>query len=368
MAQGSKRRGRIFIYLAIILVLGVVLVYVLMQRGGLTPSSQQPTAVPATDVVDIVITTQPISRGVALTEGVLSTISYPRNEMVEGTFFTSVQDVVGKRAKIDLDARVPVTNSMVVGATGGSVASFEIPAGMVAISIPIPNRLSSISYAPQPGDHVNVISTLNFVDVDNSFQSILPNRTAVVTAPGVSATGNTLTSGIAGGGDGSMLGRAELDQTLGQAVYVVPSEVQRSRIVSQTLLQDAMVLHVGNFPLTDETQTTQTGQAAQPTPAPDANGEVTTPTAVAPDVITLVVTPQDAVTLNYLIFSGAKLTLVLRGAGDEQRIQTEAVTLQYLLDQYNIPVPAKLPYATQPRTDDLAFPSLPNDAVSVTPQ
>jgi pilus assembly protein CpaB len=366
MAQGSKRRGRIFIYLAIILVLGVVMVFILTQRGGLS-QGQEAKAPDASDVVEIVITSQPISRGVTLTADVLSTVSYPRSEMVEGTFFTDIQEVVGKRAKIDLDARVPLTSSMVVDATGGSVTSFEIPAGMVAISIPIPHRLSSISYAPQPGDHVNIIASLNFVDVDNSFQSILPNRTAVVTAPGVSESGTTLTSGIMGGGDGSLLGRAEMDPTLGQPVYVVPSEVQRSRLVSQTLLQDIMVLHVGNFDLEGQaTQTTETGQTTATTTT--TNGETTTTTPTSPDVITVVVTPQDAVTLNYLIFSDAKLTLVLRGAGDEQRIQTEAVTLQYLLDQYNIPVPAKLPYATQPRTDALAFPSLPNDSPTSEPQ
>ena len=55
-------------------------------------------------------------------------------------------------------------------------------------------------------------------------------------------------------------------------------------------------------------------------------------------MISIVVTPQDAVTLNYLMYSGVQMNLALRGAGDEQRIKTDAVTLQYTMDTYSIPL------------------------------
>jgi pilus assembly protein CpaB len=84
-----------------------------------------------------------------------------------------------------------------------------------------------------------------------------------------------------------------------------------------------------------------------------------------PDIVTLMVSQQDAVTLTYLVYTGAKFTLTLRGAGDQSRIETEAATLQYVLSQYAIPVPAKLPYALQPRIDELLPPILPNDNVIV---
>jgi hypothetical protein len=80
------------------------------------------------------------------------------------------------------------------------------------------------------------------------------------------------------------------------------------------------------------------------------------------------VTPQDAVVLANLIYNGSQITLTLRNPNDfDFRTTTDAATLQYLLSQYNIPVPAKLPYATQPRMDVLTPPSLPNDVVIVTP-
>lgn len=53
---------------------------------------------------------------------------------------------------------------------------------------------------------------------------------------------------------------------------------------------------------------------------------------------------------------GAKLNLALRSAGDAERLTTEAVTLQFLMDQYNIPNPAKLPYSLEPRIDELIIP------------
>jgi Flp pilus assembly protein CpaB len=59
-------------------------------------------------------------------------------------------------------------------------------------------------------------------------------------------------------------------------------------------------------------------------------------------MITLIVSPQDAVTLTYLRYSGAKMNLALRGVNDQTRVQTESATLQFLLSQYGITIPAKL--------------------------
>jgi pilus assembly protein CpaB len=142
---------------------------------------------------------------------------------------------------------------------------------------------------------------------------------------------------------------------LGEPIYVMPSEAPRPRLVSQTLIQDAVVLQSGTF---DQPTTTVAADSAQPvvqpTPAP-GQPQATVAAPTFPDSITLIVNPQDAVTLNYLIVAGGKLNLVMRAAGDDQRIATEAVTLQFVLDQYNIPNPAKLPYGLEPRIDN--FPS-----------
>ncbi len=106
----------------------------------------------------------------------------------------------------------------------------------------------------------------------------------------------------------------------------------------------------GNFPLsTAAAAAAQQQQQQQQAAAP------------APDVITLIVAPQDAITLTYMVYTNAQMMMTLRNPLDNSRLATEAATLQFLLSQYNIPVPAKLPYALQPRIDSLAAPNLPNE-------
>jgi pilus assembly protein CpaB len=139
-------------------------------------------------------------------------------------------------------------------------------------------------------------------------------------------------------------------------------------MVSQNLLQDAIVLQVGDFSYLaqEEASPAAQGEAAQPTEGEQqqqqqGEGEPAAAPPPPPDVITLIVTPQDAITLNYLVYSGAQLTLALRAAQDDTRVQTESVTLQFLLEQYNISVPAKLPNSMEPPVRDLKAPELIND-------
>jgi hypothetical protein len=278
--------------------------------------------------------------------------------------------VLGKRAKIDLDVRTPITSTMVVDPTmKNSPAAFKIPAGQVAIPIPV-SKLSSVAYGLEAGDHVNVIVSLLLIDIDPGFQSKLPNNTGLVIAPGPSGEGGpTASSATITKGDG-LAGRTELDPTLGQPIYVIPSEAQRPRLVSQTLIQDAIVLQPGNFPQPGEA-VLQPGQV-QPTPIPGQEAAAA-PAITYPDTVTLIVSPQDAVTLNYLILAGGKLNLVMRSAGDSLRSTTEPVTLQFILDQYNIPNPAKLPYGLEPRMDVIPnsvepFPTTGSTTQTVQPQ
>lgn len=230
---------------------------------------------------------------------------------------------------------------------------------MVAVTIPILNSISSVGYAPQPGDHVNVIATMMFVDLDASWQSILPNGLARVAIPPGSAEAPSAVAIAQAVGEGGSQGRAEQDQSLAQPVYLQPSEAQRPRLVSQTILQDVIVLDVGE---TSDTPAIVTDQAqATPTPA-QGQQPAAAPVVKKPKIITLVVTPQDAVTLNYLMYSGAQMNLALRGAGDEQRVKTDAVTLQYTMDSYSIPLPAKQPYGLQPGKTELTLPAGLEDA------
>ncbi|HSF81415.1 MAG TPA: RcpC/CpaB family pilus assembly protein [Anaerolineales bacterium] len=365
------RRGRIFIYLAFILILGLAAAFLVWQRfllpqeEGVGPEVE-PT--PVITTVNVVVLAQRVSRGTPVSAEVLGLIPVQQELFYDG-MFTNISEVEGQLAKFDLEAGIPLTRGMLVESAEqlsgtGSIAALSIPRGMVAVSVPI-SRLSSVSYAPQAGDHVNIITTLMFVDLDTDFQTSLPNLNISVTPPTAGPEVETPSLVATTGGGGGLIGRPSVDPVLGQTFYQVPGEeTQRPRMVSQNLLQDIVVLQVGNFPLvvdkpvhTDapEAQLTETDQAAEETPQ-----EVQ-----PPDLITLIVTPQDAITLNYMLYSGAQLTLALRSAEDDTRVQTEAVTLQFLLEQYNIPIPVKLPNGLQPRVDFLVPPVLQNDLPQV---
>jgi Flp pilus assembly protein CpaB len=367
MAGSGRKSGRILIIVAILLVLVLAVVAFLFKDqlfGGqsqqVTQVDTQPTPIPK-KTVRIVVLTQPLPLGGTISADMLASIDYPEENFIPELFFLEeeIPDLVGKQVRYPLQAGIVLTRGLVSDKSVGSYASSQIPPGSVAIAIPI-TRLTSVSNALQPGDHVNLIVAIQLVDMDTDFQTILPNNTGSVSMTGevTSDTGGTtanLSVTITGGGP--PLGRIEMNETIQMPIYVIPSENQRPRLISQTLIQDAVVLWVGTFDKTKEE-----GYVA-PTPQATSEAPVQPETPKLPDQITLIVSPQDSVTLNYLMLAGAKFNLVLRSPDDTNTTPTEAVTLQFLMDQYNIPLPTKLPYGIQPRVDFLVYP----ENVTTTP-
>ncbi len=348
------RRGRILIFLAVILIFGLILVAVALPN--VLPSLRGATPTPAT--VEVYIAIQSISLGETIQESYLGTRPLPQEFVTEEMFTTAEKDaLVGKIAKYPLAPGTFITSAMVSDGTpeaGGPLWASLIPPGMNAIAIPIA-RLSSVAYAIQDGAHVNVTACMLMVDVDPSFQTVLPNYVGIVLGPGVEGEKGqspTISLGIKGS---PYQGRTEVEPAFQQAIYVVPSEPQRPRPVCQMILQNVRVMKLGNFDLA--------GAAAQPPP----EGQQAQPTKV-PDIVTLIVSPQDAITLTYMIYNNIPLYMTLRRPDDDSRQATEAATLQFLLSQYNIPVPVKLAYGITPRVDTLALPFLPGDVVTVPPQ
>ena len=351
------RRGRIFIYLALLILVALAGGYFLLQGqpGGGEEAVPTPVA-----MVEIVIAQQNIPQGAEITEDVLGKISLP-----EGTDFGVMfryeqreELLIGQVAKYPIDQGVVITQSMIgspsdIAVSGPDWASLITP-GMTAISIPT-TRLSSVAYGVADGAHVNVVACFLFVDIDAGFQTKLPNGIVSVASAGYPVESPNLTATVGATGEGGPVqGRIELDPTLQQPIYVVGSEDQRPRPVCQTIFQDVMVLKLGNFPVE--------GSEVDAAPAPEGEAppEEAQPTVIAPDIVTLIVSPQDATALSYMLYGGAELTLTLRRTDDTSRVDTEAATLQFLLSQYAIPVPAKLPYAPAERIDALLPPLLIN--------
>ncbi|GAB4579669.1 MAG: hypothetical protein Fur0022_24070 [Anaerolineales bacterium] len=398
------RRGRIFIYLGLILILGLVAVAVIVFRNQqpqepIVVEVNDPSVTPEPESENVVVIAQQVKRGQRITEDVLAVVEISEEDFLPEMIREEDKDkIIGNTARYDLQPGVYLTKDLLLDPEAGldragSAHALSIPPGMVAVAIPI-DRLSSVAYGIQRGDHVNVIVTLLMVDLDSNFQSILPNNSSSILAPGpallatvtqqqeegpdqvastltVSELIQTLTAQVITGGAVAPIGRLEFDQALGQPFYIVPSESQRPRLVSQTLMQNIIVLQMGDFSLTSQEATpTQAaeGEEVPPEGEEQVSGEATTtaPQVQTPDIVTLIVSPQDAITLNYLLLNpGARLSLALRSAGDDTQVTTEAVTLQFLVDQYRIPVPSKLPYGLEPRLDLIVPPILIND---VTPE
>jgi pilus assembly protein CpaB len=365
MAAPKKRSGRIVIYVLLILIAAVFLAYLILTRGfGGQSNTPEPTATPPYEAVQIVVSSQSIARGQVISGDMLTTIQYPKSELVAGTFFTNVNDAIGSKAKYNIDPGVPLTSSMVLHVGSGSLAANEIPAGMTAYSLAVSPE-TAVAYAPQSGDHVMVIACLLISDLDTNYQTQLPNNTTYVIRAGFGSTENGITESMVvapyAPGVGSSRGRFEIEGTTNEPIYIVPSEEQRPRLVCQTVLQDVTILNVGMFEMESDDVVSPT----EPTPVV-ATEQAEQTGSNYPGSITLIVSPQDNLILNYLALSGAQLSLALRSAGDQQAFTTDPVTLQYIMDTKNIPAPAKIPYGVAPRVDALVYPSF-NDYILTTP-
>lgn len=347
------RRARVWIFVLLIVIVVLGVGAFILSRLVSTPNTGQQQST----LVEIYVAGQNIPQGGDITEDVLTTISIPQEQVVTVMYTRDELAALtaNKVARFPLDQGVVITEAMVVNKSeavsiAGPTWAALVPPGMTAVSIPA-TRLSLASYGVADGAHVNVNACFMFVDVDPTFQSALPNTAGMLQGPGVLQDKLPVISLSAGMEEETgPQGRLELDPSVQQPFYIMPSEGQRPRTVCQVLLQDVIVLKVGNFPLGSTSSTPQDPAAQQQEEAP-----------VAPDVVTLIVTPQDSITLSYLTYTSTVFQLVLRNPNDQSRQATEGATLQFLLSQYNIPMPAKLPYATQPRIDFLTAPQLPND-------
>lgn len=346
-------RTRLLLVVIILIILVAVVVAVLLpqlNQPTAPPPSQEivqvddstpvPTPTPI-EMVEIVIALQDLPRGFRIPPNAVTLSPYPR-DVVPFNAITNLEDVIGRIARTDIFREQPILSNLVVEdltdiARVGSDAAAILPSNLVAVSVPM-DRLTSVAYGVQDGDRVDVIVSMLFVDVDEVYQSLVPNE---VTLFNITDEGIQFIPAQAGRPETSALG----------PVIVGPSEQQRPRLVTQRTVQDAFVVHVGNFPVGGRF----IGVPPTPTPVPvevEETGDNTppppTPTPERPDIITLGVSPQDAVVLVWAIESKLPITFALRSASDTSRVPTTPVTLDYMMSEFNITLPVKRPFALEP--------------------
>jgi len=374
-------RLRLVIVLAIVvIIIGVVAAVVLPSltggsggsgsggsSGGDNTNTEQtrntgPTDTPAPTItpipmVELVIAVQQIPRGFTIPPNAVTVRRWPEESAPSSAIF-DIEAVIGKKARTDIFREQPILTNMLVEdlsnlANVGSDAAAVLPNNRVAVSVPM-DRITSVAYAIQPGDRVDVMVTLLFVDIDPVFQSIEPNDVTIVDPESLQAL-----LAINGRFDGAF----NIGGGVTKSVVVGPSEPQRPRMVTQRTVQEALVVWVGNFPIDGRLFKFVPTPSPVPTVDPEAEGASTTnrrnatqaPTPVPPrpDIITLAVSPQDAVVLTWMMEARLPITFALRSATSTSQVPTEPVNLQYITDTFRIDIPGRLDYSIEPAPDSI---------------
>ncbi len=343
------RGGRMLIIIGIIvLVVGVVAVGALLWIRNRPGTSVSPYPTPEGGEAEqyiplegmVVVAAQNIQRGTTVTSDTVRLAPWPEDFVPEGAL-TSIEDAVDRISRVDILLEMPIVEGMLTSEPGdlaamGSDVALQIPPGKVAYALAVAGN-SSVAWAIQPGDHVDVIISLLVVELDEEFQTTLPNGASCVQP----TEGEGCQSGV--------MGRLEVLPN-GWVVNLTPTGDQRPRLVTQLTVQDATVLRIGDWPIEEEAEPEE-GEVSEETG--EVEGEPVHPTRATVEMMTLVVTPQDAMVLKYVEELGASIDLVLRSAGDTDQITTDSVTLQYVFDRFNIELPPKLPYGVSPPLREL---------------
>lgn len=298
------RRGRILILLGVILALGAAAgVFWLLQ------SATQTSTGPEIQREEVVIAVQPVLQGEGV-DGRLGLQEVPSEGLTEGVL-RSLEGTQGKLAKIDLPQGQVISANMLQTLEeqmrSGSLSSL-IEEGYLAMAFPI-DELSSVSYGIQPGDYVDVLMTLPFIEIDQE------NQVKGPLCPPLCPSGSL-----------------EGEQTQ------IETTNQLQRLVTQLTVQKIRVLGVGRWnyepvPTEEETQT--------------RNQEAAATQVEVPGYITLMLQPQDALVIKLAREYGARIDLTVRAVDDAQDFATQAVTLDYLLARFGIELPPKQPYTIE---------------------
>jgi pilus assembly protein CpaB len=293
------RRGRVLILLGLILALVTAggVFYILTQ-------SASPTTTVEIEREEVVVAVQPIPEDEPI-EGRVELRSMPVEAIPEGAI-RSVESTAGLLSAGPIPQGTIIQPELLISPTElaleGELGKLVEP-GYEAVAFPI-TELSSVSYGIRPGDHVDVLMTFFFVDMDQETQTKEPICPPLCPS----------------------LESREADVT-----------EQRPRLTSQLTLQDVEVLGVGEWvsrPAVPE-------EGAEP-----GRGQEEGPVE-PPGFITVMLTPQDALVLKLAREYGASIDLAVRAQDDHQQFVTQEVTLDYILARFTITLPGKQPYTIE---------------------
>ena len=342
------------------------------------PVEPTPTATPEHNFVPVVVARLPLPPGTQIERDFLVVERRPDTNIAisAGYIFQDAEDVVGSITRTRIEPGQAILNSMIavsptdIASMGSDLANY-VNEGSVAVAFPI-DRYSGAAYAMRPGDLVDVLASLRFIDIDPEFRSALPNFLQLVNEQSLQQGGNFLLSPIAEG-------RLEFIPELSLTASIGPGGLsewsggqllQIPRRATQLTIQQAEVLWVGTW---EHPGNLTPGSGARRGPAAAPSGEEgqqqqggqATPTPIferkelAPDVIILSMPLQDALSLKWAMDRGLELDLALRSQGDNSVFITTAVSLPQLVEQGGLTIPEPLGVDLVPRADEVSPPSIP---------
>lgn len=348
------QRNRLLIILAVILTLAVLaaaayLFFVGNPASIGTPAeTDQPTTTTQSEqepkMVQVIVALQPIARGSQFVAGSIGRRAWPEESVLPPDLIADEIETINKIARTEIVQGQLIVRSMLADPGAEGEASLLLSPGDVGVAYPI-DRQSSVAYAIQPGDSVDILTTVSFLDVDEEFQSPLPNKGQFIVPKQEFTEGaGTILSDV------SLLdpidrGRVDIfgegDQAVTSVVYGRTTQIPRR--VAQLTVESAKIVGIGSW-------------LKEPPPAAPEEGEAgATPTPNVPDIVTLGVNPQNALVLLWLRENAIKTEMALRAANEADASHiTEAVTLQYMLTRFDIAVPPKIDVIVAPELDGLA--------------
>lgn len=261
-----RRGGRILILLGIVLgILTAGGTFITLTNTTSGQNQQVPTR-------QVVIAQQNIGERSEIPPEAVGKADWPEAFIPAGAFSTTDQ-VSGKLAVQPIYQGQIILPQMLIDKSTvketRSNASFVVPDGKVAVAFPL-NTLSGVAGALQNGDTVDILLTLT---------PSTGTKPITTTNPAQSP-----------GGEGQP--------------------------VSQLMLQDVLILNIGNWPTAAATQDNRNNN-----PAPNT-------------IVTFALDRQDSLALKSAREQG-EVELVLRRAGDHGKVTTEPVNLQYLNKRFN---------------------------------
>jgi len=370
----SRRTILILIFVFGIVLLSIVgVVFILQQNEPTTAVTDGENGAPAPDGVDsaepvetipplveVVVSLQTVPRGHQMTADILALDMRPV-ESVGTNVITNIEDAIGLYARTDIYQGETLTyDTLVADITQIGLQTFGpsslIPPGYVAQAVPM-DRLTSVGYGMSEGDYVDIMVTFLFYQIDEEFQTYLPNDAAFYLEEQIEAVEEAGSPAILLTQPVIFLvtpfGRFE-ELPTGDLAHISPNleDVIPRPVPVTMIIQNARVIQVGQYEVppdpadlipTATPEPLEEGQAT-PTPPPAATP---TPTAMPDDVVVVALQPQQQLLLRYAVGVNAQVFFALRGINDGQLYSVENMTLDFLLERFNVEVPPNLGYSVE---------------------